>query len=122
MLTFQNNIYNFPHPWNHDSLLQKEYLRLFQSHFHPRLLYLPSFRCFQNKTCDVSSLLKVILTLIQFFSFFPLPSALNIHKAPLTGPLSVIASLIIRQKPLPVISLVQPTVKPLRRKDLRFFL
>ena len=31
----------------------------------------------------------------------PLPSALNIHKAPLTGPLSVIASLIISLLPLP---------------------
>ena len=38
------------------------------------------FRCFQNPTCDVSSLLKVLLILIHFF---PLPSALNIHKAPL---------------------------------------
>ena len=53
--------------------------------------------------------------------FFPLPSALNIHKAPLTGPLSVIASLIISLLQLPVISLVQPTFKPLRRKDLSFF-
>ena len=84
-------------------------------------LYLPSFRCFQNPTCDVSSLLKVLLILIQFFLFFPLPSALNIHKVPLTGPLSVIASLIISLLPLLVISLVQPTVKPLRPKDLRFF-
>ena len=53
--------------------------------------------------------------------FFPLPSALNIHKVPLTGPLSVIASLIISLLALPVISLVQPTAKPLRCKDLRFF-
>ena len=57
----------------------------------------------------------------NFSLFFPLPSALNIHKAPLTGPLFVTASLIISLLPLPVISLVQPTVKPLRRKDLRFF-
>ena len=55
-------------------------------------------------------------------SLFPLPSALNIHKASLTGPLSVIASLIISLLPLPVIFLVQPTVKPIRRKDPRFFL
>ena len=43
---------------------------IFTRHFHPCLLYLPSFRCLQNQTCDVSSLLKVLLILIQFFSFF----------------------------------------------------
>ena len=57
----------------------------------------------------------------SIFLFFHLPSTLNIHKAPLTGPLFVIGSLIISLLPLPVISLVQPTVKPLRRKDLSFF-
>ena len=57
----------------------------------------------------------------SIFLLFPLPSALNIHKASLTGPRSIITSLIISLLPLPVISLVQPTVKPLRRKDLRVF-
>ena len=48
-------------------------------------------------------------------------TGLNIHKVLLTGPLSVIASLILSLLPLWVISLVPRTVKPLRCKDLRFF-
>ena len=93
---------------------------------HFRVIFTPVYCIFLFSVLSESNLRRFFSPESSFhfdsiFLFFPLPSALNIYKAPLTGPLSVIASLVISPLPLPVISSVQPTVKPLRRKDLRFF-
>ena len=91
-----------------------------------RVTFTPVYLIFPRSMLSESNLRRIFSPECYFDSdsllpFFPLPSALNIHKVLFTGPLSVTASVIISLPPLPVISLVQPTTKPLRCRDLRFF-